>query len=232
MQKCEYSKDLVNIIKQFLVNDGWRFSFDENNGVFSFGLKVESKIKIIRYYITVYKNEIVVYGICPIGPDHTNANMMAQMAEFLCRANYGLKNGCFELDFSDGEIRFKSFIDCENVIPSIEIIRNSICCTEAMFKLYAPGIEDIIYNDCTSSIEESITKCEKSFEDELCSALTETLSEDVDDVDIANIMEYLAAKLGNAEDDEYGFEDGPDHAASFDEISINPFDGKKGGEAW
>ena len=36
--------------------------------------------------------------------------------------NYGLKNGCFELYFRDGEIRFRSFIDCEDVMPSTEVI--------------------------------------------------------------------------------------------------------------
>ena len=45
MRKYEYSKDLVNIVKQFLVDDDWHFSFDENTGVFDFGLKVESKIQ-------------------------------------------------------------------------------------------------------------------------------------------------------------------------------------------
>lgn len=121
MRKYEYSKDLVNIVKQFLVDDDWHFSFDENTGVFDFGLRVKSKIQKINYIVDVHEDEIVVYGMCPIGADHTDANMMAQMAEFLCRANYGLKNGCFELDFRDGEIRFRSFIDCEDLMPSTKV---------------------------------------------------------------------------------------------------------------
>lgn len=48
MRKYEYSKDLVNIVKQFLVDDDWHFSFDENTGVFDFGLRVKSKIQKIN----------------------------------------------------------------------------------------------------------------------------------------------------------------------------------------
>ena len=86
--------------------------------------------------------------------------MMAQMAEFLCRANYGLQNGCFELDFRDGEIRYKSFIDCDDMMPSFEVIQNSIYCTAGMFQRYAPGIVDIIFSGCTAKA--AIEKCEKS----------------------------------------------------------------------
>jgi len=35
-------------------------------------------------------------------------------AEFLTRVNYGIKHGCFEMDMTDGEVRFKvSAVLCE-----------------------------------------------------------------------------------------------------------------------
>ena len=42
-------------------------------------------------------DELVVYGICPVHADEKDEEMMAQMSEFLHRANYGLKNGCLSL---------------------------------------------------------------------------------------------------------------------------------------
>jgi len=41
--------------------------------------------------------------------------------EFLTRANYGLNIGNFEMDFQDGEIRFKTAIDVEEVILRLSI---------------------------------------------------------------------------------------------------------------
>lgn len=171
MRKYEYSNELVNLVKKILIDDGWHFSFDENIGVFDFGLRVKSKIQKIDYIVDVHEDEIIVYGMCPIGADYTDSNVMAQIAEFLCRANYGLKNGCFEFDFRNGDIRFRSSIDCEEVMPSTEVIKNSIYCTAAMFERYAPGIIDIIFSGCIA--KEAIRKCEKSYEDELCSMLME-----------------------------------------------------------
>lgn len=229
MHKYEYSNELANLVKKFLVDDDWHFSFDENIGVFDFGLRVKSKIQKINYIVDVHEDEIVVYGMCPIGADHTDSNMMAQMAEFLCRANYGLKNGCFELDFRDGEIRYKSFIDCEDVMPSTEVIKNSIHCIAVMFKRYAPGIADIIFASCTA--KEAIGKCKKSSEDELRSMLTEAVGEDIEDTDIASMLERLAARLGIKEGGEDETDETTDNADSAAEIHDNSITGKKEGDA-
>ena len=155
--------------------------------------------------------------------------MMAQMAEFICRANYGLKNGCFELDFRDGEIRFRSFIDCEDLMPSTKVIKNSIHCTAAMFKRYATGIVDIIFSGCTA--KKAIAKCEKSPEDELRSMISEAVGEDMEGTDIADMIERLAARLGITEDGEDESGEGLDDEGSSDEIRVNPFNGKKEGGA-
>lgn len=228
MRKYEYSNELVKLVKKFLVDDDWNFSFDDNTGMFDFGLRIKSKIQKINYIVDVHEDEIVVCGMCPVGVDHTDSNMMAQMAEFLCRANYGLKNGCFELDFRDGEIRYRSFIDCENVTPSTEVIKNSIYCIAVMYKRYAPGIVDIIFSGCSAM--EAIVKCEKSPEDELRSMVTEVVDGDVEDANIEAMIARLATRLGITEcsdDESHGNTD-----VSSDEIKVNPFDGKQdGGEA-
>ena len=136
-----------------------------------------------------------------------------------------LTYGCFELDFRDGEIRFRSFIDCEDVMPSTEVIKNSIHCTAAMYKRYAPGIVDIIFSGCTG--KEAIAKCEKSPEDELRSMITDVVGEDMEGTDIEAMIARLATRLGITGDSEDGA-DGDTDAAS-DEIKVNPFEGKQEG---
>lgn len=202
MRKYEYSDELVNLVKKFLVEDDWSFSFNENTGIFDFGLRVRSKLQKINYIVDVHDDEIIVYGMCPIGADHTDANMMMQMAEFICRANYGLRNGCFELDFNDGEIRFKSYIDCEDVLPSINVIKNCIYCIASTFKRYASGIVDIICSVCTA--KEAIAKCEKAKKDELRSMLTEDIGDDMEGAEIEEILARLVARFGITEDSEEG----------------------------
>ena len=199
MKKFTYSNEIATVVKQFLDGDDWHYSFDENRGIFDFGLRIRSKIQKIKYLVDVKDDEIVFYGICPIGADRDDAEMMAQMAEFLCRANYGLKNGSFEFDFRDGEIRYKSFVDCDGVLLSTEVVKNSIYCIDAMYKRYAPGIVDIIF--AGRSAKDAIAKCEKSPEEELRSLFSE-LGEDAEGGDMAEMLARLAEHLGITEDDE------------------------------
>ena len=160
MKKSQYSIELANIVKQFLTEDDWQYSFDEDNGVFDFGLRMRSKIQQIKYLIAIQEKEIVVYGISPIGVNPDDMDVMANMAEFICRANFGLKNGNFELDFTDGEIRYKTYIDCDGIIPSPDVVKNCINCTSAMYRSYADGITAVIFAEILA--EKALAMCEKS----------------------------------------------------------------------
>ncbi len=128
------------MIHDFLVDDNWKFSFDEERGVFKFGLTLKGKLKSIDYRVLIGTTSYVVNAISPMGADKDNSDEMLAMADFICRANYGLRNGNFELDMRDGEVGYKSFVDCDNLVPSTEVIRNSIYAPAAMFTRYAPGI--------------------------------------------------------------------------------------------
>jgi hypothetical protein len=48
------------------------------------------------------------------------------VAEFLTRANSGMVIGNFELDFADGEIRYKTSIDVEGDKLSYAIIKRLV----------------------------------------------------------------------------------------------------------
>lgn len=226
MRKYEYSDEIANVVKKFLADDDWHYSFNEDTGIFRFGLRIRSKIQRINYVIDVHDDEFVTYGMCPIGVDYEDTEMMAQMAEFICRANYGLKNGCFELDFRDGEIRFRSYVDCENLHPSTEVVKNSVHCTAAMIKRYAVGIVDIIFNG--TSAKDAIVKCEKKTEDELRLALKGAMGEEASGESVRELLTRIASELEISEENGDGLEDEdrPRH------IRLNPFviDGGSGSD--
>ncbi len=223
MKERIYSKDIANAINTFLKEDDWHFSFDEQRGVFKFGLSLKSKLKKINYLIHVKEDEYIVYAISPIGADEDDEKMMSAMAEFVCRANYGLKNGNFELDMRDGEIRFKCFVDCEDVMPSTEVIQNCLHCPAAMFKQYGDGIIDIIFGNV--SAKEAIAKCEKSPMEELRSILGDDLDESAD---MDTMLARLAERLGIDTSDIVTDEDQPPTTDSVTEVKTDLF-GLKGG---
>lgn len=225
MRKYEYSDEIVNVVKKFLDDDDWHYSFNEETGIFRFSLRIRGKIQSISYVIDVHEDEFITYGMSPIGADGEDTEMMAQMAEFICRANYGMKNGCFDLD-RDGEIRFRSFVDCEDLLPSISVVKNSVHCTATMFKRYAAGIVDIIFGGAKA--KDAITKCEgdlPSTENELMSALEEVLGGDVSEEAVGALLSRLASELGIGEDSDESHED-DDRPEG---IRLNPFADEGGG---
>lgn len=224
MNTNTYSKEIANAINAFLNDDDWNFSFDEEIGLFEFGLNLKSKIKHIKYIIEVRKDEFLVYAISPIGVDENNEKMMTTMAEFICRTNYGL-TGNFELDMRDGEIRHKYLVSCGGITPTPEMIKRSIYSPATMFEQYSDGIIDIIWGNATA--KSAVEKCEK-FAEEKVQNLISQLIEDDDNADIDVMMARLAARLGIDEVPSKSDSEESGHIG-FD-IKINLFESEGGDE--
>ena len=155
-----YSEDLVGEIRGFLLDDDWKFDFDDEKGIFRFGVNIDGKMKHVNYFMPVRDDSYTVYAISPVSGDTDDPLTMGALAEFMCRANYGLRNGNFEIDMNDGEIRYKVFVDCDGVIPSREVIRGSIIIPAMMFERYSPGILDVIFKG--SSAKDAVERCESN----------------------------------------------------------------------
>lgn len=198
MKERTYSMNIANAVNDFLKEDDWHFSFDEKRGIFRFGLGLKGKLKKLHYIVDIKEDEYLVYTISPLGADEEDAKMMVNMAEFICRANYGLKMGNFELDFDDGEVRFKVHVLCKGVTPTAEMIKRSIYCPATMFDHYGSGIVDIIFND--TSGKAAVENCEKHSESEIRSILAELLSDDdtvtSEEGDMEAMVARLAARFG------------------------------------
>ena len=154
-----FSQDIADEIKGFLLDDDWKFDFDEEKGVFKFGVNIDGKMKHVNYFVPVRDDSYTVYAISPVSADSDDPQCMNAITEFICRANYGLRNGNFEVDMRDGEIRYKVFVDCDGgQIPTRDIIRGSIIIPAMMFERYSPGILAVIF--AGKSAAEAIEPCE------------------------------------------------------------------------
>jgi len=72
------------------------------------------------------------------------SSISLKVAEFLTRANYGMRIGNFELDFSDGEVRYKSSLDFEGVGLEPIMIRNAIYPAVQTMDRYFPGLIAVV----------------------------------------------------------------------------------------
>ncbi|MDZ8065578.1 MAG: YbjN domain-containing protein [Nostoc sp. DedQUE08] len=102
------------------------------------------------------QNQFVFYSICPV---NSPENKRLAVAEFLTRANSGMMIGNFELDFTDGEISYKTSIDVEGDRLSFALIQRVVYANVTMMDEYLPGIMSVIYGNV--SPEEAIAKIER-----------------------------------------------------------------------
>ena len=153
-----YSQELVSAIRRFLIDDDWKFEFDDENGIFRFGVNIDGKMKHVNYFVPVRDDSYTVYAISPVSADSDDLQCMNAITEFICRANYGLRNGNFEIDMRDGEIRYKVHVDCSGGVPAKSVIENSVYVPSLALERYAPGILDVIF--AGKGAAESVEKCE------------------------------------------------------------------------
>ncbi|WP_448265168.1 YbjN domain-containing protein [Nostoc sp. DSM 114159] len=102
------------------------------------------------------QNQFVFYSICPV---NSPENKRLAVAEFITRANSGMMIGNFELDFTDGEISYKTSIDVEGDRLSFALIQRVVYANVTMMDEYLPGIMSVIYGNV--SPEEAIAKIER-----------------------------------------------------------------------
>ena len=76
------------------------------------------------------------------------------IAEAITRANYGLLLGNFEMDFGDGELRFKVTLDLAGVALTTPMIADVLAASLASCDQYHPALMAIIYGGRT--VEQAI----------------------------------------------------------------------------
>ncbi len=98
---------------------------------------------------------VSVYSQAPwYAPEHVRA----PMAELLTRINYGLSLGNFEMDFSDGEIRFKTSADLSGVEDATTLVVGLLAPNFAAMDTYLPALEAV--RDGRQSPEEALAAVE------------------------------------------------------------------------
>ena len=93
--------------------------------------------------------QFVFYSVSPI---NTPEGRRAAMAEFITRANYGMMIGNFEMDFSDGEVRYKTSVDVEDTELNAALMKPLIYANVSTMDRYFPGISSVAHAATEPSI--------------------------------------------------------------------------------
>jgi len=145
------------LLGKFLEDDGWHPQQLEGKHIYS--INYSGKNGTMRCYaqIRVDLEQFMFYVLAPV---KAQSEILAVVAEYITRANFGMRIGNFELDYSDGEIRYKSSLDFEGESLTPTFIKHAIYPAVQTMDRYLPGLLSVIYGGKTaveaiSDIEES-----------------------------------------------------------------------------
>jgi hypothetical protein len=90
------------------------------------------------------QHRLLFYSLAPIMVPEARRQAMA---EFITRANYGMMIGNFEMDFDDGEVRYKTSIDVDGEQLSSGLIFQLVSANVFTMDKYLPGIRAVVDQD-------------------------------------------------------------------------------------
>lgn len=147
----EYSSQIANTLISHMEEEEYKYEFDKENGLINMSFKIKSKLGRVKFVLNIFKDFYVSYAHIDLNADEDSRK---EVAEYLTRANYGMSLGNFELDMSDGEIRYKVAIDCDHCQLSSQMIEDSLYNPILMFQRYGDEMIKVMMG--TESAEEAI----------------------------------------------------------------------------
>lgn len=113
--------------------------------------------KYILQVIIQQEQKETEYGVLPFKPNVEDSALMKRLAEFICRLNENIGMGTLLLSMDSGDIRYKNFVDCSDIIPSEQMIYNSFYVPNTILERFAGGIAAIV-NGATIQEAEAVLK--------------------------------------------------------------------------
>jgi len=131
-------------VREFLEEDGWypepvgdaavfRVHYSGRNATFPCFIQVRIELE-----------QLLVYAVCPV---RTPEDSRGRVAEFTTRANYGMRIGNFELDYEDGEVRYKTSVDFEGEALTAHWLRGLLYPAVQTMDTYLPGLLAVAHGE-------------------------------------------------------------------------------------
>ena len=148
MSKME---NMIEMLKNYLDEKEWKYEYKEEEQAILTGVKLESNLQSIKFLIRFRENGFLTVAVPPLG---AKEEYRPAIAEYITRANYGMTNGNFELDYNDGEIRFKIYTNYKGLDEIAEdIVEDSFVIPIVMYERYGNGLAALMMGFSDPEIE-------------------------------------------------------------------------------
>ena len=135
---------LFSELIDYMEEEDWKYEILEGETIIRFHFKGSAGRLLCYGEVDEEKYWLIFYSYMPV---NAPADKMTEAAEFVARANRGMRIGNFELDYDDGEIRYKTSIDVEGGELSSKMIDNLLRANLSTINRYFTGLMEMIYGD-------------------------------------------------------------------------------------
>lgn len=156
-ESSENGLQAFETLGQFLTEDDWYPQQIEDKTIYRMGFSGKNGQLTCFAQIRVDLEQFLFYAVAPV---KVPEEFRVAAAEYVTRANYGLRIGNMELDFRDGEVRYKSSLDFEGQALTPQLIKLAIYPAVQTMDRYLPGLMAVIYGGKTPA--EAVAEIEKS----------------------------------------------------------------------
>lgn len=129
-------------MKAFFDQDGWKYEELDNQPWLRAPFRGRDGDWWVYAQAREEQEQFVFYSVPSIKvPEERRTEMSA----FITRANYGMVIGNFEMDFSDGEVRYKTSVDVEGVDLSFELAKGIVHANFHTVDRYLSGLMAVAF---------------------------------------------------------------------------------------
>ena len=147
----------------FLVADGWPVVRVDESTTLRMDYQGENAQWTCIAQTLEDRRTLIFHSVYPeaITPDKYDV-----LLEYIARANYGMLGGNFEIDLSDGDLRYRTSVTVPDVELSLLTIKQVVYDNVTAMDLYLPGIQAVLSGefspaDAIERVEENINRVDE-----------------------------------------------------------------------
>lgn len=138
-------QEIIVAVENFFERKEAKYAPFNERGVAKASYGVKTKFKHVDVLFIASEDKLIVQAALPI---EAGEEERAKVGEFLLRANYGLKVGCFDYDFDEGDISYRVSHYCgdeEFVPPTFEQIEFALIICLMMISKYGDALLKVMF---------------------------------------------------------------------------------------
>jgi hypothetical protein len=135
---------VFDVALQFFREEGWPYLQFEGQPILELNYQGENGRWVCYAQAREEPAQFLFHSICTVNAPE---GKRPDIAEFLTRVNYGLSIGNFEMNWEDGEIRYKTGIVVDGDRLSLALITHLVYANVLAMDRYLPGIMRVTYGN-------------------------------------------------------------------------------------